>query len=114
VGSWFLGLLPVRCDVSRVGGGSTDRMLRTTQWTRASLTGTYGVGRKTMFVIASWGAFAGGRVVWVTTIGHVRRRSLSGGRCWTRFLTHVCVSSFEEQTVDALATGAEEGRSNLR
>lgn len=36
--------------------------------------------------------------------------------CWWRVFyrfTYV-ISSFEEQTVDALASGAEEGRSNLR
>ena len=32
----------------------------------------------------------------------------------TRFILMYVVSSFKEQTVDALATGAEEGRSNLR
>ena len=35
-GGRFLGLLPDLWDVSPVVRGSTDRMLRTTQWTRAS------------------------------------------------------------------------------
>jgi hypothetical protein len=29
-------------------------------------------------------------------------------------IDHLCVSSFKEHTVDALAIGADEGRSNLR
>ena len=50
----------------------------------------------------------------VATIGQARRRSRvsgSGGGCDS----YSCMwSSLKEQTVDALATGAEEGRSNLR
>jgi hypothetical protein len=50
------------------------------------------------------------------SIGHVpasgARLRVSG--VGTRFILMYVVSSFEEQTVDALATGAEEGRSNLR
>jgi len=29
-------------------------------------------------------------------------------------IDHLCVSSFKEHTVDALAIGADEGRSNMR
>jgi hypothetical protein len=43
-----------------------------------------------------------------------RVHPVSGWGVVEAILTHECVSSFEEQTVDALATGAEEGRSNLR
>lgn len=41
--------------------------------------------------------------------------SAGGESCrWARFILMYVISSFKEQTVDALATGAEEGRSNLR
>ena len=65
---------------------------------------------KTMFVVRS--RFAGR----MTTIGQFRRASSGGTRvgCGGSDSNSCCVSSFEEQTVDALATGAEEGRSNLR
>ena len=85
-------------------------MLRTTQWTRASLIlGLRVRGQKQCFDAVAFGSR-------YKTIGHV---PASGARVrvsevGTRFILMYVVSSFEEQTVDALATGAEEGRSNLR
>jgi hypothetical protein len=48
------------------------------------------------------------------TIGHVSASEPFGVRRQARFILMYVISSFKEQTVDALATGAEEGRSNLR
>jgi hypothetical protein len=77
-------------------------MLRTTQWTRASSIRRASDGSETMFDSVPSGAD--------DTIGHVRCQLAGVGRD-----SYSCMwSSFEEQTVDALATGAEEGRSNLR
>ena len=70
-----------------VRGGGFDRTLRTTQWTRASSIHT------------------------LCGVSHWSHAFLLGG---VRFLFTYVISSFEEQTVDALASGAEEGRSNLR
>ena len=100
------------CSVVR---GSTDRMLRTTQWTRASFSsrttpsGVVFDEEITMFVsVPSSGGM-------LTTIGQARRNELpSGGECGGRDSYSCMWSSLKEQTVDALATGAEEGRSNLR
>ena len=54
----------------------------------------------------------------VRTIGHARTCRAgplwAGVGCAGAISLMFCVSSLKEQTVDALATGAEEGRSNLR
>ena len=88
-------------------------MLRTTQWTRASFSSSRHVSdvfdeEKTMFV--------------TDLIRGVRDKPLvkpaAGsalcGECGGCDSYSCMWSSLKEQTVDALATGAEEGRSNLR
>ena len=94
--------------------GSTDRMLRTTQWTRASFSSsrhlrvTYLMKKKQCSSRSSFGRDVDNHwssPPWCRPSGWCR-----GGRD-----SYSCMwSSLKEQTVDALATGAEEGRSNLR
>lgn len=76
-----------------VVAGGIDRTLRTTQWTRASARS----------LPSCWGVV----VLW----SHTPAARGVAGVC---FFDSYVISSCEEQTVDAWASGAEEGRSNLR
>ena len=84
-----------------VHGGGIDRTLRTTQWTRAS-------SNQYLLLVLELDITFGGVC---SLVKNLLMLVLWAGVSVSD--TYV-ISSFEEQTVDALASGAEEGRRNLR